>query len=125
MRLRSDIWVDAYRRRCEKHGGFVTLRRRGASEAGAIFLCVSRADRTVDVYGPAPQSAYAHEGMSRKFLRLNREPWTLLDIEPFLDKQMRFDPDLWILDIDDGRGRHFLLDDELYSDDALVAQRQA
>ena len=116
VRLRSDIWVDAYRRRCEKLGGFVTLRRRGASEAGAIFLCVSRADRCVDVYGPAPQSAYAHEGMSRKFMRLNRDPWTLLDSEPFLDKQLRFDPDLWILDIDDGRGRHFLLEDELYQD---------
>ena len=123
MRLRSDIWVDAYRRRCEKLGGFVTVCRRGSGEAGVIFLCVNRADRMVDVYGPAPQSAYTQAGMSRKFLRLNKEPWTLLDMEPFLDKQMRFDPDLWILDIDDGRGRHFLLDDELYREDASAAQR--
>ena len=119
MRLRSDIWVDAYRRRCEKLGGFVTLRRRGASEAGAIFLCVSGPDRLLDLYGPAPQTAYAHAGMSRKFLRLNREPWTALDLEPYLDKQLRFDPDLWLLDIDDTRKRHFLLDDELYREPVL------
>jgi hypothetical protein len=125
VRLRSDIWVDAYRRRCEQLGGFVTLRRRGGREAGAIFLCLSRNDRSLVVYGPAPQSAYAHEGMSRKFVRLNQEPWTVLELEPFLDKQIRFDPDLWVLDIEDGRGRHFLLDDELFVDKALASLRQA
>ena len=35
-RLRSDIWVDAYRRRVEIAGGYVTIRQRGATEAGAI-----------------------------------------------------------------------------------------
>ena len=125
MRLRSDIWVDAYRRRCEALGGFVTLRRKGAQEAGAIFLCVSQPDRSVNVYGPAPQSAYAETGMSCKFMRHNQEPWTMLDLDPFLDKQIRFDPDLWIVDVEDGRGRHFLLDDELYQEPAPVRVKQA
>jgi hypothetical protein len=80
---------------------------------------VSGPDRLLDLYGPAPQTAYAHAGMSRKFLRLNREPWTALDLDPYLDKQLRFDPDLWLLDIDDTRKRHFLLDDELYREPVL------
>ena len=124
VRLRSDIWVDAFRRRCEKLGGYVTLRRRGAQDAGSIFLCVAQPERKVDVYGPAPQSAYIREGMSRKFVRINVEPWTMLEVDPFLDRQLRYDPDIWILDVDDARGRHFLLDDEIFEERAPVAQLQ-
>ena len=41
MRLRADIWVSAYIRRVEVEGRFATLRRRGAPEAGAIFVLVN------------------------------------------------------------------------------------
>ena len=58
-------------------------------------------------------------------MRHNQEPWTMLDLEPFLDKQIRFDPDLWIVDVEDGRGRHFLLDDELYQEPAPVRVKLA
>jgi hypothetical protein len=38
---------------------------------------------------------------------------------------MKFDPDLWIVDIEDGRGRHFLLDDELHQERLPVGVKQA
>ena len=57
MRLKSAIWVAAYMRRCHVEGAFAVLRRRGAEEAGAIFIKVDRLDGTADLYGPAPQTA--------------------------------------------------------------------
>ncbi|MBO0753267.1 MAG: DUF1491 family protein, partial [Bradyrhizobiaceae bacterium] len=54
MRLKSGIWVSAYIRRCYAEGVFAAVRRRGAEEAGAIFIKVNRLDGTADVYGPAP-----------------------------------------------------------------------
>jgi len=59
MRLKSGIWVAAYLRRFSVEGAFAAVRRRGADEAGAIFIKVNRLDGTADLYGPAPQTAFA------------------------------------------------------------------
>ena len=107
MRLKSGIWVAAYLRRCQVEGVAV-LRRRGAEEAGAIFIKVSRLDGTADLYGPAPQSAFDEARPSeRAFARaLAEKPEA--DIEAYLARQIRFDPDLWIVEVEDRAGRHFL-----------------
>ena len=62
MRLKSGIWVAAYIRRCQVEGAQAVLRRRGAEEAGAVFIKVSKLDGTAEVYGPAPQSASTRRG---------------------------------------------------------------
>jgi len=54
-RLRSDFWVSAYLRRCGVEGVDAVLRRRGASEAGAVFVKGDHLDGTASLYGPAPQ----------------------------------------------------------------------
>ena len=46
VRLKSGIWVAAYLRRCNIEGAFAAVRRRGAEEAGAIFIKVNRLDGT-------------------------------------------------------------------------------
>jgi hypothetical protein len=46
MRLKSGIWVAAYIRRCHLEGAFAAIRRRGAEEAGAIFIKLNRLDGT-------------------------------------------------------------------------------
>ena len=45
MRLKSSIWVAAYLRRCQTEGIFGAVRRRGAEEAGAVFVKVALARR--------------------------------------------------------------------------------
>ena len=70
MRLKSAIWVAAYVRRCHGDGAFAAVRRRGAEEAGAIFIKLNRLDGTAELFGPAPQSAFddAHPS-DRAFIR--------------------------------------------------------
>src|SRR5579883_1016303 len=58
MRLKSAIWVAAYLRRCNAEGAFAAVRRRGAEEAGAIFIKINRLDGTAELYGPAPQAVF-------------------------------------------------------------------
>ena len=58
MRLKSGIWVAAYLRRCNVEGVFAAVRRRGAEEAGAIFIKINRLDGTGILYGPAPQAVF-------------------------------------------------------------------
>ena len=110
MRLKSGIWIAAYLRRCQIEGAAAVLRRRGAEDAGAIFIKVSRLDGNADLYAPAPQSAFDEaRPMDRAFTpALGDAPKPEADIEAYLAKQIRFDPDLWIVEVEDRAGRHFL-----------------
>ena len=58
MRVKTGIWVAAYVRRAHLEGAFAAVRRRGADEAGAVFIKITRLDGTADVFGPAPQTAF-------------------------------------------------------------------
>ncbi len=107
MRLRSDIWVAAYLRRRNAEGSFAVLRRRGAAEAGAIVIKIDRLDGRVAVYGPAPQSLIADlpRGVDRFFTRMHQTEWIdSADAEARLTRQVRFDPDLWIVEVEDRNG---------------------
>ncbi len=108
MRLRADIFVAALIRRAQVEGAYAILRRRGAAEAGAIFVRVDRLDGTSALFGPAPQSEINEDG-DRLFRRMHDEEWTdNLSVEEKLGRELKFDPDLWIVDIEDRKGRDFL-----------------
>jgi hypothetical protein len=108
MRLRSDIWVSAYLRRCAAEGISAVLRRRGAAEAGAIFVKIDRLDGRSALYGPAPQSLAVdlERGVERVFMRMHDPEW--IDdpsAEASLERELSFDPDLWIVEVEDREGR--------------------
>ena len=110
MRLKSVIWVAAYVRRCHLEGAFAVVRRRGAEEAGAIFVKVSRLDGTAALYAPAPQSDFdeAKPG-DRRFVPVLPDLYAPdTDIEGRLSREMKFDTDVWIVEVEDRAGRHFL-----------------
>ncbi len=109
MRLRSDIFVSALIRRAEIAGAVAMLRRRGAAEAGALFVKLDRLDGHTAIYGPAPQSETLPEGVDRLFVRVHRDEWlTPADAEARLKREIDFDPDLWIVEIEDREGRVFV-----------------
>jgi hypothetical protein len=106
-RLRSDFWVAAHLRRCAVEGVDAVLRRRGAAEAGAIFVKVDHLNGTASLYGPAPQSLFAERGLERLFTAVLQSAMPV-DVEERMKRELRFDPDLWLVEIDDAKGRHFL-----------------
>ncbi|MDR4307486.1 DUF1491 family protein [Chelatococcus sambhunathii] len=101
-RVTSDFWASAYVRRCQIEGAYALVRKRGSAEAGAIFIVVDRLDGTNDLYGPAPQSE-AEEGGGRAFER-TLEAADGLTVEERLKREARFDPDLWIVVVEDRAG---------------------
>ena len=103
-RLRSEIFVAAYVRRRNGENAFAVVRKRGAAEAGAIFVCIDRRNGCIDLYGPAPQSAFDEARPERLFQRLTQDGASPADVEAKLAKEMRFDGDLWIVDVDDPAG---------------------
>lgn len=110
MRLKAGIWVAAYVRRCNIEGAFAVVRRRGADEAGAVFIKIARLDGTAEVFGPAPQSAfYEARPADRAFTpALKVQPAPEVDAEAYLARQIKFDSDIWIVEVEDRAGRNFL-----------------
>jgi hypothetical protein len=110
MRVKSALWVAAYLRRCHVEGVSAVVRRRGAEEAGAVFVRVSRLDGTSDLFGPAPQSAFeaASSGGRAFSASFAKQPTEDAAVDAYLAREIKFDPDVWIVEIEERSGRNFL-----------------
>jgi len=109
MRLKSSIWVAAYLRRCQTAGVFGAVRRRGAEEAGAVFVKVATLDGKAMLYVPAPQTVYDDSRpIERLFMPIAPDALLEPSVEERITKEIRFDPDAWIVETEDKAGRHFL-----------------
>lgn len=112
QRVKSGLWVAAHVRRLAVEGIQAFVTRRGAEEAGAIYVKVARLDGTADLYGPASQFAVADADDTelppgRLFERL-AEAVPEAEIDDRLRREARFDPDTWVVEIEDRAGRHRL-----------------
>jgi hypothetical protein len=108
MRVTSAIWIGAYIRRCFAEGAMAAIIRHGADEAGAILVIVDHLDETADLYGPAPQSAFADSRPADRLFQLLMVRSDRAAVEARLAAEVRFDPDLWIVEVADRGGRAFL-----------------
>jgi len=103
FRLKTGIFVRALIRRAEVAGaqGFVV--EKGLEEAGAIFLKLNRLDGNCTVLS----QARAGDG-ELVWLRPLGEACIEARAAAYFEKQMKFDPDLWIVEIEDREGRTFV-----------------
>ncbi|MCA0042368.1 DUF1491 family protein [Celeribacter litoreus] len=108
-RLTADLWVSAYltRLRLSDIPAFVT--RKGDATAGAVMVKLNTLDGQAKAF-------------QREFNILeDRRDWAVLaegderDVDAALSKQASFDPDLWIIEVEDRQGRS-LLDEPGLSD---------
>ncbi len=113
MRVRAEIWFGAYLRRCQGHGAPVVIVRRGDEAAGAVFIRIDRLDGFVSLYGPAPAGLEGTESERRWVRCFAADPVPAAEAAIYLARQIAFDPDIWIVDVEDRAGRHFLGDETL------------
>ena len=106
-RITSDFFVSAYVRRRNDAGLFTAVVRKGAAEAGAIFVKVNRLDGRADLYGPLPQAyldgvdpAIAGGRVFERLLTAAAED----EVDARLASERRFDSDLWIVETEDRDG---------------------
>lgn len=109
MRLTSALFVSAQIRRAFSEGGAAAVIRHGADEAGAIFVIIDTLNGAGDLYGPAPQTAFVEDGRPRdRLFQKLMDQAPLADIDAKIAGETRFDPDIWVVSIEDRNGRCFL-----------------
>lgn len=103
IRLKSELYVQALVRQVQGALAAAYVAKRGDTDAGVIFIRVNRLDGTGGVL-----SLFTNldgERLARVVLPpATPEP----DIDARLAREMARDPDIWVIDIEDAQGRHFL-----------------
>lgn len=103
MILSTDIWVSALIRRAELGGAFATVARKGDPRAGAVLVkTVDRRGGEVRLYAEATRS----DGQ-RVWMRPARGEQES-DLDAYVERALRIDPDLWVVEIEAQDGRRFL-----------------
>jgi len=105
MNIPTDIWVAALVRRAGLEGAFAAMTRRGDARAGAVLVRVwNSRGREMKLYAEALDS----EGRSIWIHPIAATAEG--EIAAYVERAVRVDPDLWVVDIEDPGGRHFLVE---------------
>jgi hypothetical protein len=102
-RIRSSILVAAIARLASQENGAAYISRRGADEAGAIFITLyDRITKTVSLYEPAPQSLASDENIDRdtRAFTLLGEGLSEMELNERFASEARFDPDFWVIELE-------------------------
>ncbi|MDG1212059.1 MAG: DUF1491 family protein [Paracoccaceae bacterium] len=107
IRLSTDFWVAAYLARLDAIGVPAHLVSKGDATAGAVIVKVATMDGQASAFaretGPDGGRIWA------PLAELGPEA----DVDEKLERQLRFDPDLWIIEVEDPKGRSLLDEDGL------------
>lgn len=108
-RLATRVWVSALVRRCNVQGVAATVIRHGYDEAGAVLLLARHRSGLCQLFGATQQGVGQQDSGQRAWLSLTgREPASEADADAIIEKQRRFDPDLWVVEIETDRPQDFL-----------------
>lgn len=105
IELKTEIWAQALIRTAQTGGAFATVTRRGDRDGGAVLIKVATLDRRARVYSPArnPEGERVWIDLSSGALGDGEG-----DVDAYICRRSDDDPDLWVIEIEDRNGRHFL-----------------
>ncbi len=99
--LKPSLWVYALIRRAQIATAFAVLARKGDADGGAVLVKVNTLDGQAVLYVPMRNM----EG-ERVWMPSASKPEA--EIDAMIGKRVKTDPDLWVVEIEDRHGRHFI-----------------
>lgn len=103
MLLSTHVWVSALIRRAEIGGAFAVVARKGDPTAGTVLVkALNRGDGSCRLYAEAVRADGERVWMQPQHAKTEPE------LDAYLERARRVDPDLWVVEIEDRQGRHFL-----------------
>ncbi len=102
MRLKAHIWVNALIRRAQAGGAMAAVIHRGDNDAGSVMLKLNFLTGQATLYAPFT----GLEGA--RVWRVLQDQAAETDIDAAIKREINLDPDLWVVEIEDRHGRHFI-----------------
>ena len=102
MRLAAGIWVSAYLQRLRLSDIPAFVVRRGDETAGAVLVKLNTLDGRAICY----HRTFDLMTGARRWAELASGPDA--EVEATVSAQCGFDPDLWVIEVEDRAGRHLL-----------------
>jgi hypothetical protein len=103
MILSTDVWVAALIRRAELGGAFATVARKGDPRGGAVLVkTLDRKSGSARLYAEATGADGARLWMRPAKAEQESE------LDAYVERALRIDPDLWVVEIEDQDGSRFL-----------------
>jgi len=103
-RVKAEFWVKALIRRCETAGAFAAVVHKGDETAGSMILKISTLDGQAKAFVPG----YAVDGHRVWRSQPQTDPVAEAQVDAYIARAVERDPDLWVVEIEDREGRHFL-----------------
>ncbi len=100
-RLKTEIWVRAQLRMCDQALLPAVIRRKGDADAGMVLIKLDRLDGNAVVMAQSRDL----EGRLRWLAATGDTPVPDTEAEAYITRQLEFDPDLWVVEIEDSAGR--------------------
>ena len=101
FRLKTGLWVDALRRRAEQSGAYVMIMQKGDPDAGSVCIIVEDTARELSLYTAHTQMDGTRAWAVKKGLNPR-------EVKDKLSSLLRMDEDMWVVEIEDREGRHFI-----------------
>lgn len=100
MRLKTGLFVSALVRRIFSDGGMAAIEKRGSEEAGAVFIRIRHRDGSESLAAPAPQTAFETARPDARLFELRAERAHGHEVSEAIAREGRFDPDIWVVEIE-------------------------
>lgn len=101
-RVKASIWVSAQIRMCGLLALPAVVRRRGDPDAGSILIRLDRLDGHSVLLSQSRDAEGRQVWMSRNGAAPMPDP----DVEQYIERRIKSDPDIWILEIEDRNGQY-------------------
>lgn len=103
MLLSSDLWVSALIRRAEIGGANAVVVRKGDARAGTVIVkawdtSTRQARLYTEAFGPDGERLWI-QPVASEFES---------ELDAYIQRQIGYDPDIWVVEIEDRQGRHFI-----------------
>ncbi len=103
LRIKTEIYVSSWLRRCQAEGAFAAVVKKGDPDAGIIIV------KTIGEGNAAQAFIEQYSDSDQKQWRcMNEEPMAESEVDQLIAQETKFDRDLWVVEVQDRAGRHFL-----------------
>jgi len=101
-RLPTHLWVMAHIRAADAEGVTMMVLRKGDPSRGTVILKLNRLDRTFSVLVQVRD-----EERLRWSRGTGADPVDEATADAYIARQTRYDPDVWVIEVEDRQGRHW------------------